>query len=83
MFDYLLDNNVKIGSLSINGIRLGKREKIIQAMKVLRAWEENIHHAIEKNYPTAQTMNPAPEPPPPGVRNATQKLLRRKKPKQL
>ena len=40
LFDFLLDNDVKMGSVSINDVRSGKREKIIQLLKALRAWEE-------------------------------------------
>ncbi|RPD67460.1 hypothetical protein L226DRAFT_529790 [Lentinus tigrinus ALCF2SS1-7] len=40
LFDYLLDNDVKMGSVSINDIRQGKREKIVQLLRALKAWEE-------------------------------------------
>lgn len=40
LFDFLLDNGVKMGTISINDVRLGKRDKIIQLLKALRAWEE-------------------------------------------
>lgn len=40
LFDFLLDNDVKMGSVSINDVRQGKREKIVQLLKALRAWEE-------------------------------------------
>lgn len=40
LFDFLLDNDVKMGSVSINDVRLGKRDKIIQLLKALRAWED-------------------------------------------
>lgn len=40
LFDFLLDNDVKMGSVSINDIRQGRREKIIQLLRALRAWEE-------------------------------------------
>lgn len=40
LFDYLLDNDVKMGTVSINDIRQGKREKIIQLLRALKAWEE-------------------------------------------
>jgi hypothetical protein len=40
LFDLLLDNDVKMGTVSINDVRQGKREKIIQLLKALRAWEE-------------------------------------------
>ncbi|KAI3611756.1 hypothetical protein WG66_007675 [Moniliophthora roreri] len=40
LFDFLLDNDVKMGSVSINDIRQGKRDKIIQLLKALKAWED-------------------------------------------
>ncbi len=40
LFDFLLDNEVKIGSVSINDVRQGKKEKIIQLVKALKLWEE-------------------------------------------
>jgi hypothetical protein len=40
LFDFLLDNDVKMGSVSINDVRLGKRDKIVQLLKALKAWEE-------------------------------------------
>ena len=40
LFDYLLDNDVKMGSVSINDIRQGKRDKITQMLRALKTWEE-------------------------------------------
>jgi hypothetical protein len=40
LFDFLLDNDVKMGMISINDVRHGKRDKIVQLLKALRAWEE-------------------------------------------
>lgn len=40
LFDFLLDNDVKMGSLSINDIRQGKRDKVVQLLKALKAWED-------------------------------------------
>ena len=42
LFDFLLDNEVKMGSVSINDVRLGKRDKIIQLLKALKAWEDKL-----------------------------------------
>lgn len=39
-FDFLIDNEVKIGTVSINDVRQGNREKILQIMKALKAWED-------------------------------------------
>lgn len=40
LFDFLLDNDVKMGSVSINDIRQGKREKVMQLLKALKSWED-------------------------------------------
>jgi hypothetical protein len=40
LFDFLLDNDVKMGAVSINDVRQGRRDKIIQLLKALRAWDE-------------------------------------------
>lgn len=40
LFDFLLDNDVKMGTVSINDIRQGKREKVAQLLNSLKNWEE-------------------------------------------
>ncbi|EMD40348.1 hypothetical protein CERSUDRAFT_110942 [Gelatoporia subvermispora B] len=40
LFDFLLDNDVKMGTVSINDIRQGKREKIVQLLRALKTWED-------------------------------------------
>ncbi|KAJ7269414.1 hypothetical protein B0H12DRAFT_1095698 [Mycena haematopus] len=40
LFDFLLDNEVRMGSVSINDIRQGKRDKIIQMLRGLKGWED-------------------------------------------
>ena len=40
LFDYLLDNDVKMGTVSINDIRQGKRDKVAQLLNALKNWEE-------------------------------------------
>ncbi|KAG0697293.1 hypothetical protein DFH29DRAFT_1003838 [Suillus ampliporus] len=40
LFDFLLDNDVKMGSVSINDVRQGKRDKVLQLLKALKAWED-------------------------------------------
>ena len=47
LFDFLLDNDVKMGTIGINDVRLGKRDKIIQLLKALRAWEEKRHAVLQ------------------------------------
>ncbi|KAJ7103227.1 hypothetical protein B0H15DRAFT_201781 [Mycena belliarum] len=40
LFDFLLDNEVRMGSVSIQDIRRGKRDKIVQLLRGLKAWED-------------------------------------------
>ncbi|KAG6912142.1 hypothetical protein DXG01_017098, partial [Tephrocybe rancida] len=40
LFDFLLDNEVKMGSVSINDVRQGKRDKILQLIRALKGWED-------------------------------------------
>lgn len=40
LFDFLLDNDVKMGSVSINDVRQGKRDKVLQLLRALKTWEE-------------------------------------------
>ena len=40
LFDFLLDNDVRMGAVSINDVRAGKQDKLVQLLKALRAWEE-------------------------------------------
>lgn len=40
LFDFLLDNDVKVGNVSINDVRQGKRDKVVQLLKALKAWED-------------------------------------------
>ena len=41
LFDFLLNNDVRLGAVSINDLRQGKKDKIIQLLKALRSWEDN------------------------------------------
>lgn len=40
LFDFLLNNDVRLGTVSINDIRQGKTDKIIQLLKALKSWED-------------------------------------------
>ncbi|KAF9069085.1 hypothetical protein BDP27DRAFT_1325996 [Rhodocollybia butyracea] len=40
LFDFLLDNDVKMGSVSINDVRMGRRDKVVQLLRALKAWED-------------------------------------------
>jgi hypothetical protein len=54
LFDFLLDNDVKVGSVSINEVRQGKRDKIVQLLIALKAWDDKrkaIEHSIVKGGP--------------------------------
>jgi hypothetical protein len=51
-FDFLIDNEVKIGTVSINDVRQGNREKILQILKALRGWED-------KRKAIAQSVGPS------------------------
>lgn len=48
LFDFLLDNDVKVGSVSINEVRQGKRDKIVQLLIALKAWDDK-RKAIEQS----------------------------------
>jgi hypothetical protein len=39
-FDFLIDNEVKIGTVSINDVRQGNREKTLQILRALRGWDD-------------------------------------------
>jgi hypothetical protein len=54
LFDFLLDNDVKMGAVSINDIRGGNRDKIAQLLNSLRTWEEK-----RKAMALSLTNNPA------------------------
>ncbi|KAG8917337.1 polar growth protein, partial [Tulasnella sp. 417] len=40
LFDFMLDNDVRIGNVSINDIRLGNKDKITQLVKSLKSWQD-------------------------------------------
>jgi len=47
LFDFLLDNDVKIGAVSINDVRHGKRDKILQLLRALKLWEDKRRAAAQ------------------------------------
>jgi hypothetical protein len=49
LFDFLLDNDVKMGNVSINDVRQEKRDKIVQLLKALKAWEDK-RRAITQSF---------------------------------
>ena len=54
-FDFLIDNEVKIGTVSINDVRQGNREKILQIIKALKGWEDK-HKAIAQSIGPSSTQ---------------------------
>jgi hypothetical protein len=40
LFDFLVNNEVKIGSVSINDIKLQRPDKVAQIVKALKSWED-------------------------------------------
>jgi hypothetical protein len=40
LFDFLLNNDVRLGTVSISDIRQGREDKIIQLLKALKSWED-------------------------------------------
>lgn len=49
LFDFLLDNDVKMGNVSINDVRQGKRDKVVQLVKALKGWEDK-RRAIAQSF---------------------------------
>ena len=54
LFDFLLNNDVHLGTVSINDIRQGRKDKIIQVLKALKSWED-------KRAEISQLLNTNPE----------------------
>jgi hypothetical protein len=42
LFDFLLDDDVEMGTISINDVQKGKWDKTVELLKALRAWEETV-----------------------------------------
>ncbi|KAH7108457.1 hypothetical protein BKA62DRAFT_682246 [Auriculariales sp. MPI-PUGE-AT-0066] len=40
LFDFLLDNDIRTGSVSINDVRQGRKDKLVQLLKTLKGWED-------------------------------------------
>jgi hypothetical protein len=58
LFDFLLENDVKMGTISINDVRHGRRDKIIQLLKGLRAWEEKRYAVLQSIGKTSMQAGP-------------------------
>jgi len=40
LFDFLLDNDVRMGNVTINDVRSGDRDQLVVLVKALKAWED-------------------------------------------
>lgn len=62
LFDFLLENDVKMGAISINDIRQAKKYKIVQLLQALRSWEEKrrVTNSIGKGAGTGSTFMAGP-----------------------
>ncbi|KDQ15462.1 hypothetical protein BOTBODRAFT_292577 [Botryobasidium botryosum FD-172 SS1] len=58
LFDFLLDNDVKTGSVSINDVRTGNREKIVQLVRSLKSWEDRRRSLIRASAKQAVSTGP-------------------------
>jgi hypothetical protein len=56
LFDFLLDNDVRMGAVSINDVRNGNADKIAQLIRALKLWEEK-RRALQRQ---KQTMTSGP-----------------------
>lgn len=56
LFDFLLDNDVKTGNVSINEIRMGQRDKIVQLLRALKSWDDK-RKAIEQSLLKGQGLS--------------------------
>lgn len=54
LFDFLLNNDIHLGTVSINDIRHGRQDKIVQLLKALKSWED-------KRVEISQFLNTNPE----------------------
>lgn len=54
LFDFLLNNDVHLGTVSISDIRQSRKDKIIQVLKALKSWED-------KRTEISQLLNTNPE----------------------
>ena len=54
-FSFLVGNDVRLGTVSINDIRQGKKGKIVQLLEALKSWEDR-RIGISYHYATAELM---------------------------
>jgi hypothetical protein len=58
LFDFLLDNDVRMGNVTINDVRSGDRDQLVVLVKALKAWEDKIHEL--DNHSTRQVVGFGP-----------------------
>ena len=51
LFDFLVNNEVKMGSVSINDVRLQRPDKVAQIVRALKSWEEKKRLLTHGNMP--------------------------------
>jgi len=63
LFDFLLNNDVHLGTVTINDIGKGRKDKIIQLLKALKSWEDK-RTEISQFLSTGAGLgyNPKPQP---------------------
>ena len=52
LFDFFLTNDIRMGNVSINDVKQGRKDKIVQILRALRSWEEkrkNIARSIGRS----------------------------------
>ncbi|KAF8318115.1 hypothetical protein DL93DRAFT_2076079 [Clavulina sp. PMI_390] len=54
LFDFLLDNDVRIGNVTINDVRSGDRDQLVVLVKALRAWGEK-RSSLDSIFASKQT----------------------------
>jgi len=40
LFDFFLNNDIRMGNVSINDVRQGKKDKIVHLLRSLKVWED-------------------------------------------
>ncbi|KAH8118838.1 hypothetical protein DFH11DRAFT_1569588 [Phellopilus nigrolimitatus] len=72
LFDFFLDNDIRMGSVSINDVRQGRTDKIVHLLRSLKAWEEKRRTLARSIARTGAHAGPfmAMEAPPSGMAHA-------------
>jgi hypothetical protein len=48
LFDFFVDNDVRIGNVTINDVKNGDRDQLVALVKALKAWEDR-RHSLENS----------------------------------